>query len=1809
MSAVSLQVDANFGENAGKQCVAMSLTAIIFSNISNVNIWDNLILNRILIVGNELYGIISRSINKDFLLLVDVPEIVELDNKTYHLQYSESYSGSLEMTSNNRPFVTLEHALNQVFSSSVLNFKTALLTIGSNTVAIFRPFPDIFKVFDSHSKDQYGMPYSFGSCVLTSIEGLQNLVAYFKQTSYCQAILPFELKGVGCTLQNEIQGEQSSKSTSNNSGDNLNLQKQNKASQKKLKRENESPQQRSERLAKQRAYAARKRANESVSERKNRLSKHRKHAANVRAVESPQDREKRLTKHREHEKQNRANESPQSREERLSVKRQLYKTYITQTTTISKLIEKFHSDVAVGPLYICSCCDQLWYKHSVSQAGRFRQQYPNMVIHLQHIFSVDNTEWLCHSCNRHLKKGKVPPCAISNGQKFHDKPEFWDLNELECRLVAPRLAFQKIMQAPRGKQFKITGNVVNVPADVINTVSMLPRLPQETATIKVQLKRRLQYKSSALSLNVRPNKVIQAAAWLANTSDLYREHGITFDKNWESNFNQTASGEDTLTTEPINDNNKSLSSDSADDEWSEDEAEIPAGVTDSMLTPTDFLNDGERQHIYNFAPGEGGKPLSLFRDRYSEELSYPGIFLGNKRPDDKQRLVSAYYSEICKSELRRSDRRAAMCIENIFFKAKKLQMKILLGKSQIALRKCKINDRSITAGQLKTPGTIENLIRFDEGYKFLRALRGSPPYFEKAKKDLFAMIRQLGPASLFCSFSSAETKWVHLLRILGKLVDHKDYTDDELEDLNWEEKCRLIQSDPVTCARHFDYQFNTFLREFLMSDSAPIGKIKDWFYRVEYQQRGSPHIHMLIWLEGAPVFGVDTDEDVVSFIDKIIICQKPQNDVSLLELVNRQTHRHSHTCRKKSKNTCRFNYPQPPMRATQILHPLDDTIPSNIAKNAHLLWKDIQKKLNDLKEGEDISFDQLLTNLDVSEQNYILAIRSSISTPTIFLKRNPSELRVNNYNPACLKAWRANMDIQFVLDVYACAMYIVSYISKAQKGMSELLRRACAEAREGNASIKQQVRDIGNKFLNSVEISAQEAVYLVLQIPMRKSSRQVVFINTSPPDDRVELLKPISEIEHMPDDSEEIHSGGLLKRYTERPASLQNVTLADWAAWYDCCGKQPNRQKSPKPDIDQLPLESLDNDTNDDDQICDDEPTTLNNNAKSTVKKRSQARIIRSVWFNKDIDPEKHYRELIMLFTPWRNEDRDLIKNFSSYKDHYMACCEQINEQMQQYAVCAEDLAEIQHNLQVNDDDEYDTIAPVTQHAELQDENEGNVDLHPDFSGRYDMSDDLGIPSAQQNNEPLVMNEIQDDEYRALVQKLNRKQKEFFDHALHLIKTSDKPFYAFLSGGAGVGKSHLIKAIYQAALKFYNSHAGEDFHQTKILLLAPTGKAAYIIKGNTIHSALAIPASQSLRNYKPLDSSRLNTLRCQLGGVKLILIDEISMVGNNMFTVQINNRLKDIKGSKEDFGGVSIIAIGDLFQLKPVMDGYIFKDIHSSDYSILVPNLWNMYFKMFELDEIMRQRDSKVFAEILNRLREGQHTDCDILKIKQRCVQNESECPQEAPRLFFQNALVDDYNSKAYESSHGNKYTIKAKDSVIGAHSTELRDKIMRQIPYVPLKNTKQLATKLRLAEGGRTELAMNIRTDDGMTNGASNIVKLVQLNQPDTPSGIIWVLFDQHDVGSKTRQENHQLYTRQAVQRTWTPIKPVTTQFAVGRTKSAQVVRKQFPLRPAAAKTVHRSQGDTQTKIVVNLNTKHAVSHIHYVALSRVNNGRFIHY
>ena len=106
-----------------------------------------------------------------------------------------------------------------------------------------------------------------------------------------------------------------------------------------------------------------------------------------------------------------------------------------------------------------------------------------------------------------------------------------------------------------------------------------------------------------------------------------------------------------------------------------------------------------------------------------------------------------------------------------------------------------------------------------------------------------------------------------------------------------------------------------------------------------------------------------------------------------------------------------------------------------------------------------------------------------------------------------------------------------------------------------------------------------------------------------------------------------------------------------------------------------------------------------------------------------------------------------------------------------------------------------------------------------------------------------------------------------------------------------------------------------DPNAISVLLTAPTGKAAYLIKGQTVHSALKIPASQGFA-YKHLQSSTLNTMRSNLRNLKVIFIDEISMCGSSMFNF-INLRLQEVTGTTKPFGGVSIIGVGDLFQLHP----------------------------------------------------------------------------------------------------------------------------------------------------------------------------------------------------------------------------------------------------------------------------------------------------
>ena len=172
-----------------------------------------------------------------------------------------------------------------------------------------------------------------------------------------------------------------------------------------------------------------------------------------------------------------------------------------------------------------------------------------------------------------------------------------------------------------------------------------------------------------------------------------------------------------------------------------------------------------------------------------------------------------------------------------------------------------------------------------------------------------------------------------------------------------------------------------------------------------------------------------------------------------------------------------------------------------------------------------------------------------------------------------------------------------------------------------------------------------------------------------------------------------------------------------------------------------------------------------------------------------------------------------------------------------------------------------------------------------------------------------------------------------------------------MSGPGGVGKSRVIRLIYSDTIKLLKLSNCFEPGDVIVLLTAPTGVAAFNIGGMTLHSAFLLNIGKF--GYQPLSSEKLNTLRCKLSKLLLVIIDEVSMVGSNML-LEIHRQLQQIQGVPGDvmFGGVSILAVGDLYQLPPVGQPPVFASV-TDGYARLFASgsLWKEEFHMIELSE------------------------------------------------------------------------------------------------------------------------------------------------------------------------------------------------------------------------------------------------------------------
>ncbi|CAF4157863.1 unnamed protein product, partial [Rotaria sordida] len=197
---------------------------------------------------------------------------------------------------------------------------------------------------------------------------------------------------------------------------------------------------------------------------------------------------------------------------------------------------------------------------------------------------------------------------------------------------------------------------------------------------------------------------------------------------------------------------------------------------------------------------------------------------------------------------------------------------------------------------------------------------------------------------------------------------------------------------------------------------------------------------------------------------------------------------------------------------------------------------------------------------------------------------------LTKYNWTYEEAWDANMDIQFVLDPYACAKYLMSYTTKPEREMSLLLEATHKECREGNI--------------------VQEAIYRATKMPLTYSSRGFVFVPAH--SNSCKFLKSPNILKEMDPEDDNIYMSNLADKYSDRPAEAEfDICMADFASEYEIISIKKNI-KNPKTPIKRL--------------------QTLN----FAINKRcNRNAIIRYPYFNR----ENYFENLLSLYLPIRSRN------------------------------------------------------------------------------------------------------------------------------------------------------------------------------------------------------------------------------------------------------------------------------------------------------------------------------------------------------------------------------------------------------------------------------------------------------------------------------------------------------------------------------------------------------------------------------------------
>ncbi len=1060
------------------------------------------------------------------------------------------------------------------------------------------------------------------------------------------------------------------------------------------------------------------------------------------------------------------------------------------------------------------------------------------------------------------------------------------------------------------------------------------------------------------------------------------------------------------------------------------------------------------------------------------------------------------------------------------------------------------------------------------------------------------MVRQLGLPTFFISLSAADLHWTDFLMAVAH-QQGKFYTEKQIEALTWQERCDLIRSNPVTAVRMFKYRLDNLFTHFLESSANPLGQMSDKIKKIEFQGRGTPHNHSLLWIEGAPQFIPGDEENnkkVCEFIDRYICARIPEGDddrsKKLRELVLRlQIHKHSAYCRRNGK--CRFGIPAAPSPITLISGKPDEDITKKV-KEATSVLQEVMKVVICFP---DMPLELALNMAKVSYDDYLDALAVSCNAHRVVLKREPKDCFVNPYNPDILLNWEANIDVQYVLDAYSCIMYLVSYVLKDEKSLSDMLRRVSKENK--NETIRKQMNVIGSKFLGTREMPIQKAIMMELSIPIFEKSRQCIFVSAEPRESRVSLLKGKEVLESMEDDDEDIFHKSIHDKYAARPDDLEDECLVHFAANYS------------------YSTQVLDEEETDQDVIPPTDSETIKVGPRKakrirlkdnmgTIIPRAKPAIVRLHTYSKHKEREKYFHAQLILFLPWRNEE-ELKKGYASYEDHYAEAQSVVIANAEPFNRNLEEIEQAQADYEKYGPPEsaWDLVAPSLQNevgqavaegvSDEREIDEEDIVAHENLTIGKDRPGDTIILKYTKEARRDIMSP---EEYRRLVHSLNKGQFKYIKHLRQHIKANvvrmknhqkPIPLRDFVTGPAGTGKSYVIRLAHRDMVYFPTKARLTAVGKPVVLLTAPSGVAAYNIGGMTVHSGL------SLSQYA-LGREKASLLKTHLGNLMYLIVDEVSFESSTLMD-KIHDRLVLVKQTTPDisFGGVGMMKNGDLYQLKPVCQPYIFEEkTKHKEPGDFAPSHWRE-FRMHELTEIMRQQENN-FATVLNNIRtcgingvrEGSQEDKILSSRELKIGEDDPNYPHNVLHVYARRKDADGYNDRRLAQLTGECFSSKA---IIKTNA-----KCEINFPGDDPRETGNLAVVLEMKIGARVMMPVNIDVADGLYNGAMGTIVDVGVGADGQPK-VVWVKFDSREAGAsaKLSRPAHP-YHKDAV-----PITKTEVTFFKSGQKSVECHIVQFPLVLCYGLTIHKTQGLTVEGIVVNM-TKGTFMHGQaYVAFSRV--------